>query len=483
MEFECLSPTSNPLYADLVRNAEEFFGVSKYVRRQLPNWNSTERPLTTVRLESGIIIDFDLNADHRRHYEMTAIYPEGARQQPASHFIEHMLSNPRGLGERVFRSLAESEIYRINGSTSRDETEFKVGIHRLMLSELHRSLNPHARITGLLYGMTIEPEFDVTAVARERERIEAELAGYHDDNVRRLADYIVPMISLGSEYAHPTEAKEVNYTPEQLNNIHQKRPHSKMRFEIEGNPMAPNVDNAMRGIIESINKTFGQLTPVLDLEQDTTLDRKNEIAPFPYGTRVSVTAHPNQKSNYIGIIGAYQLDVNPHKALAQEMFSDMANVYLRRKLHTEGSAYERLSFKIDYPHDRKVIGLSAGITTALGKSDDVLKQATDAVTGNKTEELQAAFEAVKFTQMDMLYFDVGLDRIRSSRRLGFPIENNCSALFNALRDIDLRDVREEGVKLLHEGRFAFIHYGNGANQHLMDYQTISEEELFRLWQG
>lgn len=127
MARETFDATINPKYLQFIKSADSFFGVERYVRQSFPEWDSNERQLITQTLPNGMVVDMNLTFENPfNSYQMTVIYPEGARQQPASHFIEHMLTDPQGLEDRVFRLFSDSQIMGVDGSTDREVTGFFV---------------------------------------------------------------------------------------------------------------------------------------------------------------------------------------------------------------------------------------------------------------------------------------------------------------------------------------------------------------------
>lgn len=454
-------------YQDLVVNTGRLF-----VKRKTPDWSpDSEHPLAEVKLINEVLVDVDIDPNPQYGFSISAHYPEGSVTEPASHFIEHMLTSPRGIGYLPDRLSNTGISYE--GSTSPNYTNFSLSIDRLNLFGLHKD-NPLvlSDLIYLLYGMTVIPDINNEVVERERRRIATEMRGRQDNTNNRLYDYLMPLVILGRHFCLPTPETELSFTTDQLNAIHRRRQNNTIELGITGNPQKEKLLDEIAGVL---NKTFGQL-PV----SGETIKPSLPIGLFEYGKKIHVLPSYGLANDYIGLTIVNKEEGAPEEKLAQRAFIGL----LEDRVHALLRQLAYVSFTHDLNFKRSVYRAAfIGITTQrLSEADNVLRSVVDelVVGGQSKVELEDLFESRRNGAVYSLFREPTLRRVDMARNLGFSTERNSADLYQAMKDLSLERVLDVGSRTFSPEMIGMLHYGQTTDG-LEGFQEVNEEDLIKVW--
>jgi len=137
-------------------------------------------------------------------------YPQGSQEEPASHFLEHMLYVPTGLGH--LQDLLPQSGITYSGRTGRNHTTITAHAAPSLFQSLEETNKVIAKqVACLAFGMTVLPDITPQIVERERLRMRTEFQKRETEVNTHIYDFILPMITLGSDFAPSHQRRSYLY--------------------------------------------------------------------------------------------------------------------------------------------------------------------------------------------------------------------------------------------------------------------------------
>lgn len=463
---------SSPSYQKFLGQVDKLF-----VPKTLPEWSpETEHQLIETRLPNGVLVDFDLDYRPEMNFLYKGIYPEGIHTQPANHFIEHMLVYPRGIGELVSKLKGTPISY--DGKTSNNDTIFSLMIQKLQLPSLLKT-NPeiHSGMIHLLYGMSVEPEITEEHLIEQKNRMSQEFKANEIKPERRLHDYIIPLLVGGRPFCVPTPYQQVNFSAQELKEIHKRRPHGSINLEFSGNPYLDQ-ESAIGKIMTAVESTFGQL-PAFESSESP----KHQLVPLTNDQFIRVIPDKELSADLLVLTMLQTKVENPKQALLNLVTSGLFKDMYITRMSERKLSYMSGSIAQTFDHDGINFNFAMTSTHDIAKGLNVLEELLAGVTDpSNMKDLETQYNKNKANFITSFFGSISLNRVRNARILGFSTANNCLEFYQALKELSLEDVIAN-LNLIDHTKTKIVHFGPKSTPTLSGFTEVDEAELLQAWQS
>jgi hypothetical protein len=421
------------------------------------NWDPfSEDPLTVRQLENGVTLYFALSPVIQG-FRTAARFDIGTNIHPGTHFLEHMMRYSRDVPD--LRRRMNLSVVRCRGTTSPQHLAYAPELDNVYIGELAAGHPDFGMDTvNLLFAMTVRTDISEGHRQTEAERMRTESIGRQDSPILRFYDRILPAVADGTDRVLPTLETELSHTTADLQALHAALPFQTTVLEFSGNT-GPSTDAQKTAdlITSTADETFGRLAA-----NHTYTTRDQKRGPFfsNYGTRVSVYPSYGFLSDYVGISAVTKISGDPKADYAERLFVFVLDEAFQRKMSREGLFYENFFSANCFDLDGIRLNFSGLRTSQPSRVIDASEETVRALLEMDPDpEVVLNFEAAKRGDIGFHFRTLGLARVRLSEELGLPTKNNCSALYELMRETDIETVLDSGRGLNQDNRLGLIHYG------------------------